>query len=167
LSVQKLIIEKKLNRVLILEDDAYIIEHQLPLFKYAIAQLPQDWDLFYLGFNPISRWSENRFTRIAVKIKHFFKPSITEGLSSSSFNKQFFPQSYSKNLNIPGVYGGTHAYALSHEGAKKIVELDTPLKHGFDTTLMFANYHKLIKSFSLKKQLIIPNPIYPSTLINK
>lgn len=166
LLVQKQIVKEKLNKVLILEDDAYLIEDRIAYFQSAILELPQNWELFYLGYNPISRWSENKFTRSLLKIKHLVKPTNTHGLSSRVLNKQFFSKSYSKNLNIPGVYGGTHAYALSYEGAKKIVDLDTPLKHGFDTTLMFANYHKLIKSYSLKKQLIIPNLIYPSTLIN-
>lgn len=166
LALQKNIVEQKLNKVLILEDDALIVEDQLPFFQNAIAELPHDWDLFYLGFNPISRWSENKFTKIPLKIKHFFKPSIIEGLSSSNFNKQFFSKSFSKNLNIPGVYGGTHAYALSLEGAKKIVELDTPLKHGYDSTLMYAIYHNLINAYSLKVQLILSNSAFKTSLIN-
>jgi GR25 family glycosyltransferase involved in LPS biosynthesis len=166
LLLQKNIVEHKLNKVLILEDDALIINDRISYFQKAILELPENWDLFYLGYNPISRWSENKFTRTLLKVKHLIMPTNTEGLSSRCFNKQFFSKSYSKNLNIPGVYGGAHAYGLSYEGAIKIVNLDTPLKHGFDTTLMYANYHKLIRSFSLKKQLVIPNLNFVSTLIN-
>jgi glycosyl transferase family 25 len=166
LLIQKNIVKEKLNKVLILEDDAYFIENRITYFQSAILELPQNWELFYLGYNPISRWSENKFTRSLLKIKHLIKPSNIEGLSSGKWNKQFFSKSFSEHLNIPGVYGGTHAYALSYEGAIKIVNLDTPLKHGFDTTLMFANFHKLVNSYSLKLPLIVPNTAFKTSLIN-
>ena len=79
---------------------------------------------------------------------------------------RFFLSSFSKHLNLPGIYVGTHAYALSNEGAKKIILIDTPLQYGFDTTLMHASYHKLVNSYSLKKPLFIPNPIFKTSLTN-
>jgi len=166
LSAQKSIVENGFRKVLILEDDALIDESRINYFKNAIQEIPENWDLFYLGYNTISRWSENRHTKLLLKIKHLLMPTNIDGLSSSDFNKQFFSKSFSKNLNIPGVYGGTHAYAISYEGAKKIIDISTPLQYASDTTLMYANYHKLINSYSMKKQIIIPNSIYPSTLIN-
>lgn len=166
LMVQKKIIEKNLNRVLILEDDAFIINNRLDFFANALDELPPDWDLFYLGFNPPSKWSENRFTRFVLRIKHIIQPRYTEDLSSGDFRKRYFSSSFSRHLNKPGVYAGTHAYALSFEGAKKVVQLDTPLQYGFDTTLMYANYNKLLNSYSLKKQLIIPNDNFKTSLIN-
>lgn len=166
LLLQRQIVKEKLNKVLILEDDAYLIEDRIAYFQSAILELPLNWELFYLGYNPISRWSENKFIRTLLKIKHLIKPTNTDGLSSRERNKHFFSKSYSKNLNIPGVYGGAHAYALSYEGVKKILNLDTPLKYGFDTTLMFANFHKLINSYSLKLPLIVPNSSFETSLIN-
>jgi glycosyl transferase family 25 len=166
LLLQKKIVEEKLNKVLILEDDALIIKDRIAYFQSAILELPKNWELFYVGYNPISRWSENKFTRMLLKIKHLIKPTNTDGLSSRDRNKHFFSKSYSKNLNIPGFYGGAHAYALSYEGVKKIVELDTPLSHGADTTLMYANFHKLINSYSIKKTFFVTNSSFKTSLIN-
>ena len=87
-------------------------------------------------------------------------------MSSRGLGKHFLTSSFSKRLNKPGLYTGTHAYALSYEGAKKIVAIDTPLRYGFDTTFMYANYNRLINSFSLKKPLFIPNGKFDSSLVN-
>ncbi len=164
--VQQEIVKRKLNKVLILEDDALLLENMLDYFQSAILELPEYWDLFYLGFNPLSKWSENSFTRFLLKLKHFIRPTITEGLSSGNLCKRYFPSSFSTKLNKPGLYGGTHAYALTYEGALKILDIDTPLKFGFDTTLMYANYNMLLKSISLKKPLFVPNPIFDTSLVN-
>lgn len=164
--VQQEIIEKKFEKVLVLEDDAFLLTENLALFTNAILELPSNWEMFYLGFNPISKWAEHRGLRFIVKLKHLIKPVNTHGMSSASFHYRFFPKHFSKSLNIPGIYFGTHAYALSYLGAQKLVELDTPLKKGFDIMLMHSNYYKLLISYSLKKQLFIPNNNFQSSLIN-
>jgi hypothetical protein len=78
----------------------------------------------------------------------------------------FLPKTFSNSLYLPGVYFGTHAYALSLTGAQKIVGIDTPLRYGFDTTLLHACYNKMINAYALKKTLFIPNPNFETTLIN-
>lgn len=164
--VQKKIVQMQINKALILEDDAFLLEERFEYFKQALNELPADWELFYLGFNTTSRWSQNPYTRLLLRLKHFITPRITEGMSSGTISGRYFPVSFSARLNKPGIYGGTHAYALSYAGAKKIVALDTPLRYGFDTSLMYANYHKLINSYSLKKPLIVPNNQFETSLIN-
>ncbi|MEO6731314.1 MAG: glycosyltransferase family 25 protein [Ferruginibacter sp.] len=166
LFVQKEIVKRGLKRVLILEDDAYLVAKELPGFQRAIKELPLDWELFYLGFRQPSKWAQHPFTRFFTRIKYWMKPTVIVGMSSANFRKRFFTGWFSRHLNIPGVYIGTHAYALSYEGAKKIVAIDTPLKYGADIALMYANYHKLINGYSLKHQLFIPNPIFETSLIN-
>ena len=167
LLLQKSIIENKLKKVLILEDDAYLIEDKLKMFALAIKELPKDWDLLYLGYTPPSKWSESPLSLFFLRIKHLIKPTLTSGMRSNQFlDKRYFSFPFSKHLKRPGVYFGTHAYALSYEGAKKIVTIDTPLKLGADITLMFANYHKLINSFALKDPLFIPNKKFDTSLIN-
>ncbi len=166
LLVQKEILKRKLQKVLILEDDAKLLSLNITMFDKAIKELPLDWDLFYLGYNSPTKWAEHKLSRLFVKLKHLIKPVFTENMSSRTITKRYFSSSYSRYLKIAGVYAGTHAYGLSYEGAKKIVTLDTPLKHGFDTTLMYANYNKLIKGFALKRPLFIPNPKFETTLVN-
>lgn len=165
LFLQKEIIKRRLKNALILEDDAKLLSINFPVFDAAINELPQDWDLLYLGYNAPTKWAENRFTRTFVKMKHFVSPIIKDGLSSKKLSKNFFSSYFSRHLKIAGVYAGTHAYGLSYHGAKKIVEIDTPLSYGFDTTLMYANYHKLIKGYALRDPLFIPNQDFSTTLL--
>ena len=166
LFVQKAIVQRQISKALILEDDAFILEERLGYFQQALDELPAGWELFYLGFNPTSRWAENPYTRLLLRFKHVLVPNFTEGMSSGNLLRRYFPVSFSERLNRPGIYGGTHAYALSYAGAKTITALDTPLQYGFDTSLMHANYHQLINSYSLKKPLIIPNDQFETSLIN-
>lgn len=165
-NVQIEIVKLKIPKALILEDDALYLEKNLSVFCKALQEIPLNWDLFYLGYNPISKWSEVMILRIIARIKYLIFPVVVEGHRSSTLKKRFFSKRYSANLNIPGIYTGTHAYALSYEGACKTTALDTPLKHGFDTLLMYANYNNLLKAFSLKKPLFLPNSNFETTLIN-
>ena len=166
LNIQKLIIEKKIGKTLILEDDALIIENRLKSFEDALYELPSNWELFYLGYNNISKWSGNFFARALLRIKYRAKPISIEGNFSDQSGKMFWPKTFSSSLYTPGVYFGTHAYALTLGGAEKIVDIDTPLKYGFDTTLLHVCYHKLINAYALKKPLFIPQPGLTTTLIN-
>lgn len=52
----------KLDNVLVLEDDVTFISDDLSFLSQAIKQLPQDWELFYLGANlhtELTNYSEN------------------------------------------------------------------------------------------------------------
>ena len=46
----KAIIDKGLQRVLILEDDAVLLERRKEWIPYCLERLPSDWELFYLGY---------------------------------------------------------------------------------------------------------------------
>ena len=164
--VHKLIVENSYKQVLILEDDALLNSNYLQDFKLATNELPNNWELLYLGFNPITNFSKNIFFRMLTRIMYFIKPVNIDGMKSNSLKFRFFPKEYSKNLNIPGLYTGTHAYALSNKGAIKLLNLDSPLKKGFDILLMHSNYNKLINSFSMKKPLFVPNKNFETSLIN-
>ncbi|WP_315817157.1 glycosyltransferase family 25 protein [Paraflavitalea speifideaquila] len=52
------IIANKYHKVLILEDDAFPLTENLPLFPQITAELPADWEVFYLGYegNEIFGW---------------------------------------------------------------------------------------------------------------
>ena len=165
-NVQERIVDLQISKTLILEDDAFYFSQNINIFKKAINELPSNWELFYLGYNPVSRWSENVFFRLLLRVKYFLLPVMVEGNKSSKKNKRFLSVKFSPNLNLPGIYTGTHAYALSYNGAIKTLSLDTPLKFGYDTLLMHANFNKLLKAFSLRKPLFFPNKKFETTLTN-
>jgi len=49
---------------MILEDDVCFLDHALTFINKALSQLPDNWDMLYLGVNPqqkLTRYSENLF----------------------------------------------------------------------------------------------------------
>ena len=56
--------EKNLDNIFIFEDDFYFIDYNLKKIEDAFKELPQDWDVFYLGYNPTEKlitYSENLY----------------------------------------------------------------------------------------------------------
>jgi GR25 family glycosyltransferase involved in LPS biosynthesis len=56
--------EQNLKNVLIFEDDFYFKDYSLSYIEEAFQQLPNQWDIFYLGYNPTERlisFSENLY----------------------------------------------------------------------------------------------------------
>jgi GR25 family glycosyltransferase involved in LPS biosynthesis len=162
--VQKEIVKRGLTNALILEDDAHILSDIEMVLTKATQELPTNWDLLYLGYNPISRWAEYSYLKYFVILKHFLFPRIFENLVTNKKGKNIFPKSYSRNLNIPGIYIGTHAYAVSLVGVKKLLEIDNPLRYGADRLLMYSNFHKKINAYSTKKSLINQNSLFSSSI---
>lgn len=54
LSIYKDAIEKNYNRILILEDDVKIHKDINNIFSNMISKIPEDWELLYLGYIPLS-----------------------------------------------------------------------------------------------------------------
>jgi len=165
LLVQKEILHRKLSNALILEDDALLIDSNLEYFVDSIKELPKSWELFYLGYRD-SKYFANRITRALLRIHYKLSPVVIQNKASNVKGKYFLAENFSKHLYKPGIYMGTHAYALSYNGAKKIVDLDSPLQYGFDTTLMHACYHNLVEGYALKEKLFQSNPKFETSLIN-
>ena len=88
--LQKEIVKRKLLKTLILEDDSIIIKENIQPFVESCNEIPESWELFYLGYNPVSRWSENIFTRQLLRFKHFVFPVSPEVLKSGSLTNRFF-----------------------------------------------------------------------------
>ena len=88
--VQKEIIKKKLAKVLVLEDDAFLLSKNLSIFTRATLEMPDNWELFYLGYNPISKWAEYRCLRLIMRLKFLITPVSIEGMSSLCFRYCFF-----------------------------------------------------------------------------
>ena len=77
----KTAIEKKYSSILIIQDTSNFHKNSIYLFKKFIKDLPNDWDLFYLGAeNPeISRISLNtRFYKANKKISKFYGVALNK-----------------------------------------------------------------------------------------
>jgi len=100
-------VQKNIPRAIIFEDDVSFTEDISSVFPKAFQELPPHWELLYVGCitcsDTVSPWIKG-----TMKLK---------GLHSYDLKP------YSTHLRIPSIVLGMEAYALSLEGAKKLLQL--------------------------------------------
>jgi glycosyl transferase, family 25 len=118
------------NRVLILEDDVLPLYANLDLLPTAINELPQNWELVYLGY------LKHEEVTAALKAKQFFY-KIKTALMKWTYKmvSNLLPKPYSTHLNKAGFHDCTHAYAVSLPAAKKLLAAQTPVVYRADDLL--------------------------------
>lgn len=166
LSIWKYIVNHNISNALVLEDDAIYLPENESITLEAFKQLPENWDLFYLGYTRLIKFTEGSLKYWLSKIYRYIFPKIIEGLSSKTIKNNFFAANYSSHLLVSGFFFGAHSYALSLNGAQKLLKFETPLKKGFDVALMHVSYYKLLNSYALKSPIFIVDDQNPTTLIN-
>jgi len=126
------IVENNYQRVLIFEDDVIPIIESLKHISSSLKELPEDWELVYLGYN------KHEFITPKLKRKQAFY-SISSRLGLMKWNNvmvnNMLPKPFSKHLRVAGFHDCTHAYAVSLEGAKKLVKAQTPVIYRADNLL--------------------------------
>lgn len=120
------------KKVLILEDDVLPIVENLDELPAALNELPDNWELVYLGY------LKHEQLTATLKTKQFFYKIIsTLGLMAWSYKmvSNFLPKAYSAHLKKAGFHDCTHAYAVTLEAAKKLVAAQTPVVYRADDLL--------------------------------
>ena len=126
------IVKNKLDRVLVLEDDAIPVDDFNKKFVNAWKNLSKspdiskNYDIIYIGCcGSCDKGANNLLSIIGIHNKDIY------------FNKKRVD-----DVMIPGFPAGTHAYMISYKGAKKLVsnkEMDK-VKYHIDASL--ANFYK-------------------------
>ena len=131
-NLYKHIVENKYQRVLIFEDDVIPVIESLKHIISSLNELPKDWELVYLGYN------KHEIITPKLKRKQVFY-SISSRLGLMKWNNvmvdNMLPKPFSKHLRLAGFHDCTHAYAVSYEGAKKLLEFQTPIAFNADDLL--------------------------------
>lgn len=125
-------IENNWNRVLVLEDDVVPLVEAINELPEAIKELPDKWELVYLGY------LKHEKVTIRLKAKQFFYKIISAfGLMAWSYKMvgNMLPGPFSKHLKKAGFHDCTHAYAITIEGAKKLLAAQTPVVYRADDLL--------------------------------
>lgn len=119
------------RRMLVLEDDVLPLP-DLQLLPPALAQLPEGWDLCYLGFF--------KYERVTAALRA--KQAAYLALSSLRLMKwtprevlRLYPRPFSENLRRAGLHHCTHAYAVSREGARKLAAAARPIAANVDNLI--------------------------------
>lgn len=125
-------IKNNWKKILILEDDVLPAQETLYLLPVAISELPQNWELVYLGY------LKHEKVTISLKAKQIFYKIISAvGLMAWSYKmvSNLLPKPFSKHLLRAGFHDCTHAYAITFDGAKKLLAGQTPVVYRADDLL--------------------------------
>ena len=131
-SIYQAMIDNNWQRVLILEDDVIPDFTTLPLLATAIKELPANWELFYLGY-----LRNEKITASMQLKKAWYQLLAITGFSKLSVRQisHLYPQSFSSLLMKAGFHDCTHAYAITLEGAKKLLKRQNPVQYRADNLL--------------------------------
>ncbi|HMD00914.1 MAG TPA: glycosyltransferase family 25 protein, partial [Ferruginibacter sp.] len=120
------------KRVLILEDDAVPLNDKLHLVKAAINELPANWELVYFGYLKHEHVTPTlKFKRVLYSIGSTLRLMTW----TPTMIKNLLPKPYSTYLKKAGFHDCTHAYAVTQDGARKLLAAQTPVVYRADDLL--------------------------------
>lgn len=146
------VIKNNFEKVLILEDDVVIDKKNICLFDTIKLELPQNWQLWYLGF------AKNEVPPVNAGLKKFFyhllySMAIKKVMNHTMINN-LYPVRYSKHLSKAGFHDCTHAYAITNEAAKILLHQQTPVSSTADNLLAFTITNQLLNAYITQPTLI-------------
>ena len=145
------IIANNFEKVMILEDDIVINQNNMKLVPQILNDLPKDWELLYFGF------AKNEIAPPLGAFKkyfyHFIKIFNGINYSHKTINN-LYPRKVSEHLYTSGYHDCTHAYAITLSGAKKLLQLQTPISFFPDNLLAHAATNEIIKAFITVPKII-------------
>ncbi|MEN9570924.1 MAG: hypothetical protein RL172_2155 [Bacteroidota bacterium] len=146
------VVKNGYQKVLILEDDVVIDKTALASFSKAVAELPANWQLWYLGFDKNDQPPGNAFFK---KMLYHFLYAI--GLKKTYNHTQInhlYASPYSAHLATAGFHFCTHAYAITNQAADILLHMQTPVSYVADHLLGYATSGKKINGFINKPPMI-------------
>lgn len=136
-------VEHGWRRVVVLEDD--VVPGALDLLPAALGQLPESWELCYLGYlgndavTPRARLKRALYLALAPLGLSRWRPG--EAL-------RLLPRPFSPNLRRAGRHLCTHAYAVTLEGARKLLAAQTPVAFRADQLLAYLVLRGKIEAYA-------------------
>jgi len=135
------IVKNEYKRVLILEDDAEPITESFKQFSNIINELPDDWELLYLDYSKNEK-------PVQLKKSWYHLQKLAGALKwDHRIISNLYPTHFSKYLSVAGFHDYTDAYAVTLSGAKKLIELQTPVSYVADNLLAIAAASKKLNAF--------------------
>jgi glycosyl transferase family 25 len=155
------VLKKKYNNVIVLEDDIYLTDDFLQILNDVLNELPNDYDILYIGSFGLSDLDQYYDYNILLKLVANNKKII--------LNKN--------NIYVPEFPLGTHAYIISNNGCKKILKYLNKINFHIDWQI--ALNKKYLNIYATNKKIVYQNwensnnsnmlafPKYPNMLLNK
>lgn len=157
-------IQRNIQRALIFEDDVIPQFDTLPLIPAILAELPANWDTVYFGYD------KNGVSSNSTTIKQYFYHAL-HALGMLKWNhtmvKHLFAKPFSKHLRKAGYHDLLHAYGMSLNAAKVMVELQTPIAFNADPAVAWAVSNGMLNAYITEPQIFMQEvQLHPDTYIS-
>lgn len=163
LGVYKDILANGYDNALILEDDLSVTTNATKELSQSLTELPDQWDLLYLGY-----LSNNEVMKLPIKLRLYIAYPILNLLGMKRYDpkklRRRFPRPYSDHLDLAGFHYGTHAYAVTASGAKKILSYQTPVSMASDNAIGVMCMEDSLHAFRVKKRVFHQNRKLATTI---
>lgn len=157
-------IENGWEKLLILEDDVLPLIENMNQLPAALEELPEDWELVYMGY------LKHENVTAGLKTKQFFYKIISAlGLMVWTYKmvSNLLPKRFSVHLKKAGFHDCTHAYAVTLEGAKKLLAAQTPVVYRADDLLSATIMKGELKAFITEPKFFDQEIFHNSTIISE
>jgi glycosyl transferase, family 25 len=157
-------VENGWKKILILEDDVLPNMEVLDELPAALEELPDNWELVYLGY------LKHEKITVALKTKQFFYKIISAlGLMAWNYKmvNNLLPKPYSKHLKRAGFHDCTHAYAITLDGAKKLLAAQTPVVYRADDLLSATIMKGKLNAFVTEPKLFDQEIFHNTNIISE
>jgi len=150
LKIYEHIVQNNIPKTLILEDDAIPVTVGLKKFSAIAKELPDDWELFYLGYekNENLRLKQKMNRLLLTTFRHHAQLKL-----SAEVIKNYYAVPVSPHISKAGFHDCTHAYSVSLEAAKKLLQFKHPVRFHPDNLLSYMNGIGQLKSYIAKPKL--------------
>ncbi len=138
------VIQHNYAKVLILEDDSFLLNNTINNVAAIMQQLPVTWELLYLDY------MYNEATTPSTVIKQYIY-YIQHSLGLLKWNNKMIRNLFATKINThiskAGFHEYTNAYAITQAAAAKLITLQTPIAYIADNLLAHAITNELIEGY--------------------
>ena len=146
----KLVVDRRVKRALIFEDDAVLIRKNACWIPYCLEHLPPDWEFLYLGYKD----GELRGYLREIE-EHFGKKRRSEEVVSRTVGR---------GLRTAGGHELIHAYAVSIEGASKILRGAYPVRDVADGWIERKVLMQQLRAYISIPKIFVQQSVLPSSI---
>jgi glycosyl transferase family 25 len=132
------------RRVIVLEDDVVPLEQNLATLPAALGELPPGWDLCYLGYLKGERLTPARRFKLASYVA-LSRLGLCPWTPDEVPRLKTLP--FSPNLRRAGLHTHAHAYAISLEGARKLLAAQSPIAFRADSLFSWVVVNGGVSAF--------------------
>lgn len=140
------IIKNKYSRAIIFEDSIKLEKDFDKNFSIILKNLPRQFDVFFLDICLFKIGNEKTF---------FYPPSFWLSNFSNTTS------SYYARVKHTNQIGGLHAYIVTYQSAKKLLDLTTTISMPLDKTVILSNLNLFVSKTKLLSRKAITKRIQP------